>query len=212
MELLVSDVADLAQLSERQVYRAIQDGSLSVQRRVAKIPVIEGTAAIAWHRSRHHGRKWTAEVRDAALDLMTNGTTSLLGTSERSRLRARLRTMSTPAIAHAAGGLGGTWARYSLEEAGATLASHGRVGLTEEEMVALGLTPGKSRMTLMTTESLGWFGLQQPVFLDHWGTIGVIERSADDRYARRLLDTYLLGNARESVAADQAIQEIASAL
>lgn len=48
---------------------------------------------------------------------------------------------------------------------------------------------------------LDQFEAKQPVAADPDGDLVVIERSHDNRVARQLVDTYVLGDARESAAA-----------
>lgn len=52
------------------------------------------------------------------------------------------------------------------------------------------------------------FELDHDVTLDADGNLGVVQRpGADERIARILLDTYLLGDARQSAAAASALEE-----
>jgi len=61
------------------------------------------------------------------------------------------------------------------------------------------------------TDDLDRFEIDQDVILDADGNVGVIERSmVDDRVARILLDTYLLGDARQSAAAATELQRRAA--
>ncbi|MEP7194253.1 MAG: hypothetical protein ABI903_15495 [Actinomycetota bacterium] len=105
--------------------------------------------------------------------------------------------MSATDMAHAAGGLG-AWARYRGESPIGLV----RIGPSAADLGELGIVPGEGWLTFGQTDDLDRFEIDQDVILDADGNVGVIERSTvDDRVARILLDTYLLGNARQSAAA-----------
>jgi len=105
--------------------------------------------------------------------------------------------MSATDMAHAAGGLG-AWARYR----GKARTGLVRIGPSAAKPGELGIVPGEGWLTFVQTDDLDRFEIDQEVILDADGNIGVIERSTvDDRVARILLDTYLLGDARQSAAA-----------
>ena len=158
---------------------------------------MDDLAVQAWSRALGRGRRWTEQVREAALDLLSTGRTDRLSASERSRLRSRLRGMSTTDIAHAAGGLG-AWARYR----GKSPIGLVRIGPSAADPGEFGIVPGEGWLTFLQTDDLDRFEIDQDVILDADGNVGVVERSTvDDRVARILLDTYLLGDARQSAAA-----------
>ena len=72
----------------------------------------------------------------------------------------------------------------------------------------LGIVPGEGWLTFVQTDDLDRYELEHDVTLDADGNLGVVERPGiDDRPARILLDTYLLGNARQSAAAASALEE-----
>lgn len=197
MELTVAQVARQQRRTERFVQLALQTGTLSGHRRHGRMATVDDLAAQAWGRSLGRGRLWSPEIRDAALDLLSEGRTSRASSSERSRLRANLRAMSAGQIAHAAGGVG-EWARYR-GTAGDDLT---RIGPSVVDEAMLGVVAGQDWLTFLQTEDLDRFELVHDVVLDADGNLGVVERArADHRIARVLLDTYLLGDARLSAAA-----------
>jgi hypothetical protein len=62
--------------------------------------------------------------------------------------------------------------------------------------------PGEGWLTFVQTDDLDRYELEHDVALDADGNLGVVERLCiDQRPARILLDTYLLGDARQSAAA-----------
>jgi hypothetical protein len=66
----------------------------------------------------------------------------------------------------------------------------------------LGIVPGEGWLTFIQTDDLDRYELEHDVTLDADGNLGVVERlRIDERPARILLDTYLLGDARQSAAA-----------
>lgn len=197
MELTVAHVARQEGRTERFVQQAIQSRRLQGHRRHGRMATVDDLAARAWARSLARGRFWSAEIRDAALDLLSDGRTDRASSSERSRLRAKLRAMPVAQIAHAAGGLG-EWARYR----GLAPDELPRVGPSLVDAAALGVVPGQDWLVFLQTPDLDSFELAHDVTLDADGNLGVIERrSVDNRIARVLLDTYLLGDARLSAAA-----------
>jgi len=196
MELAVGQVAHAYDRSERLVQLALRSGALAGHRSVGRVTTMDDIAARAWSRSVARGRPWAAEVRDAALDLLSNGHTERLAASERSRLKARLSSLTARDIAHAAGGLG-TWSRYRGDAPAST-----RIGPSAVDAAQLGIVPGEGWLTFVQTEDLDLYELEHEVTLDADGNLGVVERlSIDERPARILLDTYLLGDARQSTAA-----------
>ena len=202
MELTVGQVAHAYDRSERLVQLALRSGALAGHRTVGRVTTMDDIAARAWSRSVARGRPWTPDVRDAALDLLSDGHTNRLAASERSRLKARLSSLTARDIAHAAGGLG-TWSRYRGDAPAST-----RIGPSAVDAAQLGIVPGEGWLTFVQTEDLDLYELEHEVTLDADGNLGVVERpSIDDRPARILLDTYLLGDARQSAAAASALEE-----
>lgn len=209
MELTVAQVAGQHARTERFVQQAVRSGDLAALRLVGRVAVMDDLAVAAWVRGLARGRRWTGEVREAALDLLSTGRTDRLSSSERSRLRSRLRGMSAAAMAHAADGLGGGWARYRVTD----VAELTRVGPSVADPAGLGIVPGAGWVTFVETEDLDRLELEHDVTLDADGNLGVIERPrSDSRTARVLLDTYLLGDARLSAAAAAELERRARGL
>lgn len=87
-----------------------------------------------------------------------------------------------------------------------------RIGPSVMDLTELGIIPGASWMHFAQVDSLDQFESTQPVIADPDGDLVVIERQRDDRWARQLIDVYVLGDARESAAAARNIEELARAL
>lgn len=202
MEMTVADVARQYGRSRRFVQQAVSSGQLTAHRRLSRQMTIDDISARAWSRSLGRGRRWAPETIEAAMDLLERGETHRLSSSERSRLARRLRTMSAREIAHAAGGTG-PWARYRS----ARSVSAERIGPSATASLDLGLVGGNDWMTFIRTDDLDSFELEHDVVLDPDGDVGVVQRPRDDRRIRVLIDTYLLGDARQSSAAGTALEE-----
>lgn len=195
MELGVADVALMSGRSERAVQLAVRGGVLPVLRQVGRSSVMDDVAALAWMRAQGMGRVWSARMRNAALILL-DGQRPVEGVqgSELSRLRRRLSGMTAAEFAHAAGGLGGGWGRYRRTGRGPL------VGATSVPWVDEGIV-GRAARRLLQVEDLGEFELRSPVVLDADGDLLAIEREGAVTLARRLVDTYLVGDSRASQAA-----------
>jgi hypothetical protein len=203
VELTVAQVAQQHARTDRFVQQALRSGALAGHRVLGRSTSVDDLAAQAWARSLGRGRRWTDQVREAALDLLSAGRTDRLSSSERSRLRSRLGRMSATDIAHAAGGLG-AWARYR----GDALSGLARIGPSAVNHRELGIVSGSGWFTFAQTDDLDRFEIDHDVILDADGNLGVVERSTlDERLARILLDTYLLGDARQSAAAAAELEQ-----
>lgn len=206
MELTVIDAARIAGVSPRTVQRAVADGSLGLARVVGRQSTTDDLAVQAWMRTTCRGRKWSARIREAALDLLSGGPGDSITASERSRLRAALRGMRARQIASSA--WIGMWARYrSLGEVDLQL-----IGPSAVDSLSLGMVAGDSWMRFAQADDLGRVEATQPVLAEPDGDLVVIERAADDGWARRMVDTYVLGDARESAAAARQLEAAAHAL
>jgi len=206
MEMTVQMVAGQSARTDRLVRQAVATGRLTALRNIGRHLLIDDVAATAWIRSSARGRLWAPHVREAAVDLLSTGTTEALHGPELSRLVSRLRSMPVPAIAHAAGGLG-AWGRYRGTATGTP------VGPSALTAGRLGIVEGSGWMTFVSVPDLDAFESSHDVVLDADGEVGVLQRPyADDRAARLLLDCYLLGDARISAAAANELQERSGAL
>lgn len=208
MELTVAQVAAERDCTERFVQQAVQSGDLPALRMVGRAALMDDLAVTAWARALSRGRRWSSDVREAALDLLSAGRTERLSGSELSRLRSRLRAMTAAAMAHAAGGLG-RWSRYRVTSP----PDLPRVGPSALDQADLGMVPGTGWVTFVETEDLDDLEIAHDVVLDADGNLGVVERpGGEDRIARVLLDAYLLGDARQSAVAAAELERRAHAL
>ncbi|WP_182781066.1 hypothetical protein [Tessaracoccus sp. MC1627] len=204
MRVTVSNAADEAGVTTHQVRVALRDGTLQARHAFGREPVLDDIAVIAWKRSRSRGRRWSQRATQAALDLLSTGTTTAFTGSELSRLRRVLRTATPNHLAYLAGGLGGTWARYRALE---TVKGLDPIGPSAANDIIRFHFAGPRKMSFVEVEDLNEFETRTLVAADGEGDLGVVERRPDRRVARVLLDTYLLGDSRESSAAAQALIE-----
>lgn len=205
----MAQIAGQQSRTERFVQQAVRSGDLPALRLVGRLAVMDDLAATAWARALARGRRWVSDVGEAALDLLSTGRTDRLSSSERSRLRSRLRHMSAAAMAHAAGGLRGGWARYRVVD----VPDLPRIGPSAVDQVELGIVPGGGWVTFVEAENLDQLEFEHDVTLDADGNLGVLQRlQSDPRAARVLLDTYLLGDARLSAAAAKELERRAHGL
>lgn len=209
MRVTVAEAAREAEVTPHQIRAALREGALHARHVFGREPVLDDISVLAWKRSRSLGRRWSPRATAAALDLLSDGTTAFFSGSELSRLRRVLRSSTVNHIAYLAGGLGGAWARFrpleelkGLEPMGPTAAN---------ATIPLGIT-GTREMTFAAVPDLNLFEREVLVAPDAEGTLGVVERPLDTRGARILLDTYLVGDSRESAIAADLLQERADAL
>ncbi len=206
MEMTVAGAAQIAGVAPRTVQRALKSGHLGMARLIGRQVSTDDLAVQAWVRTTFRGRKWSPRIRDAAISMLSNERDVSISPSERSRLRSALREMSAHQIASSS--WPGTWARYRM--LGQVDVS--RIGPSVMDLTELGIIPGASWMHFAQVDSLDQFESTQPVIADPGGDLVVIERQRDDRWARQLIDVYVLGDARESAAAARNIEELARAL
>lgn len=206
MELTAADAAEIAGVSLRTVQRALADGSLGMARVFGRQVTTDDLAVQAWIRTTSPGRKWSMRTREAGMDLMSGGRGEAVTSSERSRLRSALRRMTVRQIA--ASSWVGTWSRYrTLGDVDVQF-----IGPSVVDLAALGLVAGEPWMRFAEVVDLDQFEAKQPVTADPDGDLVVIERSHDNRLTRQLVDTYVLGDARESAAAANELAAVAHAL
>ena len=201
MDLTVADAANLAGVTTHQVNTALRTGALHALRTVGSTVLMDDLAVQAWNRARGRGRRWSRASRDASLDLASTGVTEQLDGTELSRLKRVLRSITARQFAYLAGGLGGSWARYRALERLTEIDPIYPAEVSREFQVA-----ASSRNRVVRTDNLDRFEERWLLQLDGDGDLGVVERSPDPRRARQLLDIYLLGSARESIAAAEELE------
>jgi type II secretory pathway component PulJ len=99
MEVTTRNAAAELGVSQRQLQRLARNGSV-ISRDVAGRRVVAGRSLLAASRSAGRGRRWDNRTVAAAAELLHNGRTEQISGSQRSRLRARLRTMALSEMAY----------------------------------------------------------------------------------------------------------------
>lgn len=206
MELTVAEAARRHGFTPRFLQQALRSGTLQGLRQIGRVSLLDDLAVQAWQRSLSRGRRWSRQVRQAALDLLSTGRTNRLSSSEKARLRARLRTMDAAALAHASGGVGADWGRYRFQGDPRGLAL---VGPSQVDTSLLGIATGNSWVTFAQVEDLDRLELEHDAILDADGNLVLLQRpEVDNRVPRVLLDSYLLGDSRLSAAAGSQLERL----
>lgn len=86
-------------LSQRQIQRLAQSGRVA-SRDVAGRKVVSQRSLVAVSRSKERGRRWDAQTVAAAAELLEHGNTERVTGTQRSRLRARLRTITAAELSY----------------------------------------------------------------------------------------------------------------
>ena len=198
MHLSTSQAATELGVSARQVRRAAVTGRI-VATKYGASHAFSQRQVQALERTVHRGRNWTDAVQMAALDLLATKKTSdltnaALSSSERSRLKQRIRSMDVGALAGQI--LRG---RVSLRRAASDEAKSRFVAALTSE---LGLSAGGG-LGVLVAEDASRAARRARLGLDDSGDIAVVEGDEVRRRVLEALALYVYGNARESAAARQ---------
>lgn len=98
MFMSTKEAAEELGMSDRQARRAAEAGHIQAEQIAGRLALYE-KQVFAYKRVRSRGRNWSQETRLAALDLLSSGNTERLNGTPKSRLKARLRSMSAGALA-----------------------------------------------------------------------------------------------------------------
>lgn len=89
----------------RQVERLLNSGELTQVGTVGRVALIDAVSVHRLHgRGARRGRPWSTETILAAIELLTHGQTKRLESTQRSRLRSRLRHMDAEDLVRATSG------------------------------------------------------------------------------------------------------------
>ncbi|WEO77743.1 hypothetical protein BJQ94_01455 [Cryobacterium sp. SO2] len=191
MHMSTSQAASELGISARQVRRSAANGRI-VATKYGASHAFSQRQVQALERTAHRGRNWTDTVQKAALDLLATGTTTELSSTERSRLKQRIRTSDVGALAGQI--LRG---RVSLRRAASDEAkSRFLAGLASE----LGLSGGGG-LGVLVAQDANRAARKARLGLDDAGDIAVVEGEEMHRKALEALALYAYGDSRESSAA-----------
>lgn len=191
MHLSTSQAARELGVTARQVRRAATTGRI-VATRHGFSHAVSSRQVQALSRTAHRGRNWSEAVQRAALDLLTCGKTSELSSSERSRLKQRIREAEVSALA-------GQILRGSVSLRRAANAETKRQ-LMPNLLGELGLS-ADGGLGVLVAKDASRAARQARLGLDDSGDIAVVEGDEEHRRALEALALYAFGDARESSAA-----------
>lgn len=196
MHLSTSQAATELGVTARQVRRAVVTGRL-VATKYGSSHAFSQRQVQALERTAHRGRNWTDTVQKAALDLLATGKTSeltnaALSSTERSRLKHRLRNLGVGVLAGQI--LRG---RVTLRRAASDEAKNRFVSVLASE---LGLSAGGG-LGVLVAEDANRAARKAHLGLDDSGDIAVVEGDEVHRRALEALALYMYGDARECSAA-----------
>lgn len=207
MPLSTSQAASELGVTARQVRRSAATGRI-VATKYGASHVFSQRQIQALERTAHRGRNWTDTTQKAALDLLATGknsdlTNAALSSTERSRLKQRIRTMDVGALAGQV--LRG---RVSLRRAASDEAKSRFVAALASE---LGLSAGGG-LGVLVAQDANRAARRARLGLDDAGDIAVVEGDEVHRKALEALALYMYGDARESSAASQWLKAAQAAL
>lgn len=175
-------------VTQRQVQRLAQSGRV-VSRTIAGRKLVASRSVVAASRSAGRGRHWDDRTVAAAAELLEQGTTERVTGSQRSRLRARLRTITPAEVAyHALSDRVTIWRKTGLEPARPTA-------------VAEGFTSTGDQLEIKVTQNASALARRQRLLEDTNGNILLIEIGTDAPAVIEDIALYAYGDARTSSAA-----------
>lgn len=192
MELDTRSAALQLGVSQRQIQRLARSGRVN-SRSIAGRKVVAGRSLVAATRSRGFGRRWDDRTVAAAIELLDSDTTTQIVSSQRSRLRARLREISMQDLA------------YQVLADRASLWRETRSSSRSKEW-ADELTSTGDRLEIRVESDAAKFARQERLLEDLDGDILLIEL---DTKANRVVEDialYAFGDTRTSSVAAQRIR------
>lgn len=199
METITREAASQLGVSQRQVQRLAHAGRV-MSRDVAGRKVISQKSIVAASRSMERGRRWDERTVAAAAELLEGGTTERVTGSQRSRLRARLRTVSVAELAyHALGERATLWRR-----AGQVTARSGSEGD--------GLTSTGHGLQIKIVKNAAATARLERLLEDTDGDILLVQLDTDAPAVIEDIALYAYGDTRTSSAAQRRIEALRVAL
>lgn len=196
MHLSTSQAASELGVTARQVRRSAASGRI-VATKYGASHAFSQRQIQALERTAHRGRNWTDTVQKAALDLLATGKTSdltnaALSSTERSRLKQRIRTADVGALAGQI-----LRRRVSLRRAASDEAKSRFVAALASE---LGLSAGGG-LGVLVAQDASRAARSARLGLDDSGDIAVVEGDEEHRKVLEALALYTYGDSRECAAA-----------
>lgn len=191
MSLSTSQAARELGVTPRQMRRAAVSGRI-VSAKAGAAHAFSQRQVQALERTSHRGRDWSSATQQAALDLLATGATVELTSTERSRLKQRIRSSNIGALAGQI--LRG---RVTLRRAASTETKQSfRSQLAGE----LGLSSGGG-LGVLVSDDAAHLARRARLGLDDSGDIAVVEGNDVHRSVLEAMALFVYGDARESAAA-----------
>lgn len=198
MSLTVTQAAQQAGISARQVRRAIEEGILSADR-VGASYIIQSRQLQAFSRINHRGRNWSAETQNAALSLLSGTNVEGLDSTEKSRLKKRVATMALHAL------IGQIMrGRYALRRSATSTTLN---DLDMAVLPELGLS-AKGGNAVLIAENASSRARELRLAQDSTGDIVVVEGTQAHRKVLEACALYIFGDVREHSAAQTWLEEL----
>ncbi|PWB97550.1 helix-turn-helix domain-containing protein [Homoserinimonas hongtaonis] len=191
MSLSASQAAKKLGVSSRQVRRAAASGRI-VAAKVGAAHAFSQRQLQALERTSHRGRDWSSTTQEAALDLLATGATTMLTSTERSRLKQRIRSAEVGVLASQILRGRVTLRRAVSDEIKKTF----RSTLDAE----LGLSSGGG-LGVLIAEDATRAARRARLGLDDSGDIAVVEGAEMHRKVLEAMALFAYGDARECSAA-----------
>lgn len=199
MDTVTREAASQLGVSQRQVQRLAHTGRI-ISRDIAGRKVISQKSIVAASRSMERGRRWDERTVAAAAELLEVGATERVTGSQRSRLRARLRTITIEELAyHALGDRVTMWRRTGTAPA--------RSSATPD-----GFTSTGDQLEITVTQNAAAFARHQRLLEDTDGDILLVEINTDAPAVIEDIALYAYGDTRTSSAAQRRIEARRAAL
>lgn len=193
MEMLTSEAATQLGVSQRQVQRLARGGRV-VSRNFAGRTVVARGSVLAASRTMKRGRRWDAQTVAAATELLEQGTTERIAGSQRSRLRARLRTITIGELAyHALGDRVSIWRRAGKAS-------------VRSKAVPDGFTSTGEKLNIKVTQSARALARKLRLLQDNDGDILIVEIDTDAPAVIEDIALFAYGDTRTSSAARQRLE------
>lgn len=201
MDITTRAAAQQLGVSQRQVQRLAQSGRVT-HRTVAGRTVVSGRSLVALSRSATRGRRWNEDTVRAACELLEQGNTDLIVGSQRSRLRARLRSVSAAELAlHVLSGRVTVW--RTTGQSASTMV---------ETDAADGLSSTGEGLSVKVTEDAAALARHSRLLEDGDGNLLVVELATSAPAVVADVTLYAYGDERTSSAARQRIEARQAAL
>ena len=191
MYLSTSQAATELGVTARQVRRAAASGRMVATKHGASHAFSQRQIQ-AFERTAHRGRNWTEIVQKAALDLLATGKTTELTSTERSRLKHRIRGAGVGALTGQI-----LRDRVSLRRAASDETKSRFASVLVSE---LGLSAGGG-LGVLVAKDAAREARRSHLGLDDSGDIAVVEGDEVHRRVLEALALFMYGDARESSAA-----------